>query len=354
VTVPEPIRAVDPRRKSLVLFIAAHFAIAALVNLVFFAADTFRPLASATGGLFTGSLLVNLLLIAALIWLVIGRIGGLRPYDVGLNLRKIPMGIVYALMLWVAAQGIHLVLGFLHWGQVTIHPAWVVNGSTFVLGLLIAQLLGNALFEEIAYRGFLFPQMFLRFKSLTEYPQSQITVAILVSQVLFALSHIPNRIYLGMSAEEIIFDLLMLLGWGILYTLIYIRTDNLFIVVGIHALGNTPTTLFATAPFLEGSGGSMLIYALAFFALFALPRWKSRWLPLAQVPTAHPALADNGDDADANEFEYGDQLAYALAYDGAWQDNGWHAEYSDVYEYPDDVVEWVSPDEWHDDESEYD
>ncbi len=78
----EPIRA--SRRVSLLVFILAHFALAALVNLVFFAGNTFRPLASATDGLFTGSLIVNVIWVGALIWLLIGRIGGLRPYDVGL------------------------------------------------------------------------------------------------------------------------------------------------------------------------------------------------------------------------------------------------------------------------------
>ena len=74
-----------------------------------------------------------------------------------------------------------------------------------------------------------------------------------------------------MTPREIAFDLLMLLGWGTLYTLIYLRTDNLFIVVGIHALGNTPTTLFNTPPALSGDGASILIYTLVIILLFGLP-----------------------------------------------------------------------------------
>lgn len=330
----EPIRAVDPRRRSVLLFVVAHFVIAALVNLVFFTADTFRPLASATGGLFTGSLFVNLLLIMALIWGVIGRLGGLRPYDVGLNLRKIPLAIAYTVMLWLAAQAIHFVLGFLYWGQVAPHPGWVDGGVNFVIGLLLAQLLGNALFEEIAYRGFLFPQMFLRLKDATDHPQTRLALAILISQILFALSHIPNRIYLGMSAVEIFFDLLMLLGWGVLYTLVYIRTDNLFIVVGIHALGNTPTTLFATAPLIDGGGGSLLIYTLAFLGLFALPYWRSRHTAQAQpseINTPQQAFV-YATHSHAYPHEYADDLAY---------------ETDD--EYDGDYLEWASSDDHFDD-----
>ena len=113
----------------------------------------------------------------------------------------------------------------------------------------------------------------------------RLVLALLVSQGLFALSHVPNRIYLGMKPDEIALDLLMLLGWGTLYALIYLRTNNLFIVVGIHALGNTPTTLFATVPALSGDGASVLIYTLVIgiSLLFGLSRlWTRAWSSRAQ------------------------------------------------------------------------
>ncbi|MFN8530173.1 MAG: type II CAAX endopeptidase family protein [Anaerolineae bacterium] len=268
----EPIRA--SRRVSLLVFILAHFALAALVNLVFFAGNTFRPLASATDGLFTGSLLVNVIWVGALIWLLIGRIGGLRPYDVGLITKDIPAGIRYAIALWVGAQGIHLIMGLLYHGTIELHPSWARLGAPAVIGWLLAQVFGSALFEEIAYRGFLFPQLYLRLTGLSDRPARRLFWSILISQVVFALSHIPNRIYLGMGPVDILLDLIMLFGWGVLYTLIYLRTGNLFWVMGVHALGNAPTTLFATAPLFDGSGASFLIYLLAFITLFAVPMWR--------------------------------------------------------------------------------
>ena len=102
----EPIRRV--RRNTLLVFLFAHFILTAIVNLVFFAGNTFRPLASATGGLFTGSLLANLIFIAALVLAIILAMGGLRLYDVGLIRRNILPAIVYTFLLWGAAQFIHL------------------------------------------------------------------------------------------------------------------------------------------------------------------------------------------------------------------------------------------------------
>lgn len=268
----EPIQ--RARRTTAVRFVVAHLALTIIVNLVFFAGNTFRPLASATGGLFTGSLLANLVFIGLLVVLVILRTGGLRPYDVGLIPRHIPLGVLATLGFWGAAQVIHLIAGWLTYGEVALNADWA--NPAFMIGLILTQIFGNALFEEIAYRGFLFPQLYLRLDAARHSPARRLALALLVSQGIFAIAHIPNRIYLGMSSAQIALDLLMLLCWGTIYTLIYLRTDNLFLVVGIHALGNTPTTLFQTAPILANNGASILIYTLVIILLFGLPLLRAR------------------------------------------------------------------------------
>lgn len=261
-------------RRILWAFIIAHFALTAVVNLVFFASNAFRPLASATGGLLTGSLLVNMGFIALLVgWMILKR-GRLRPYDVGLIPSHLPMGIVYTIGFWACAQVVHLVASLLTHGAVTLNPDWI-NNTSMMIGLILAQLIGNALFEEIAYRGFLFPQIYLHLDRLRHRAWWRLGAAILLSQVIFALSHIPNRLYLGMMPEQLLPDLLLLLGWGVLYTIIYLRTDNLFLVVGVHALGNAPSTLFATSPVFAGGGASLFMYALVVLLLFGVPMLRA-------------------------------------------------------------------------------
>ncbi len=261
-------------RSIITVFITAHFVLAAIVNLVFFAGNAFRPLASATGGLFTGSLLVNVAFIGVLVGWVILKRGRLRLYDVGAILSHLPMGIIYTIGFWGVAQVVHLIFSLLTYGTVTLNPEWV-NNSSFMIGLILTQVIGNALFEEIAYRGFLFPQLYLKLDGWRHRPWLRLGAAILFSQGLFALSHIPNRLYLGMSISQIAPDLLLLLGWGILYTLIYLRTDNLFLVVGVHALGNAPSTLFATSPVFEGGGASLFMYAIVVLLLFGVPMLRA-------------------------------------------------------------------------------
>lgn len=278
---PEPIR--RARRTTIIIFLFAHFTLTAVVNLVFFAGNAFRPLASATGGLFTGSLLANLVFIAALVLVIILGVGRLRLYDIGLVRRNIMPGLVYTVGLWLVAQIVHLLAGLATHGTVSLNAEWLTYGVGFMIGLLLTQIFGNALFEEIAYRGFLVPQLYLRLERLRDRPWKRLFAALLISQTAFALSHIPNRIYLGMSAGDIAIDLLMLVGWGILYALLYLRTDNLFLVVGVHALGNTPTTIFATAPMLTGAGASMLIYLLAVTATFLYPMLRAQQVRLADA-----------------------------------------------------------------------
>ncbi len=268
----EPIR--SARSRTIIQFIIVHFALTLVINLIFFAGNTFRPLASATGGLFTGSLLANLVFIALIVVLIMLRFGKLRLYDVGFVPRQIPLALLATLGFWGAAQGIHLIAGWITYGQLTLSDDW--QNPAFMIGLVLTQIFGNALFEEIAYRGFLFPQLYMRLDGLRDAPWRRMVLALLISQGAFALSHIPNRIYLGMTPSQIAVDLLMLLAWGTIYTLIYLRTDNLFIVVGIHALGNTPTTLFRTAPILADNGASILIYTLVIILLFGLPLLRAR------------------------------------------------------------------------------
>ncbi|MCK6577942.1 MAG: CPBP family intramembrane metalloprotease [Anaerolineae bacterium] len=277
-------------------FIVLHFALVGVVNLVFFAGGAFQPLASATGGLVTGSLVTNLIFITVLVaWLIL-RHGDLRLSDIGIIPARLPTAVALTVGLWLAAQTVHALAGLLTYGVVEVAPVWNSAGAYMLIGALVAQLCGNALFEEIAYRGFLFPQFFLRLKRLADRRRVRIGAALALSQGLFALAHIPNRLYLGMPRDAIALDLLTLTAVGVLFTLIYIKTDNLFLGVGIHALGNAPTTLFRTTPALEVEGASILIYLLVIAAAYGAPVYREsrRRLKLRRAATNWQVSEDFG------------------------------------------------------------
>lgn len=271
----EPIRLARPNAP--LRFIALHIGALALVNWGVFASGALRPLAEATGGLITGSLVTNLAFLLVLVaWVIVGQ-GALRLADIGVIAGRLPLALAGTAALWAAAQVFHAVAGLLTYGRIEIAPIWNSAGATILIGALLAQVFGNALFEEIAYRGFLFPQFFLRLSRLDAHPWLRVLAAAALSQGVFALTHIPNRIYLGLGLEAIAIDLLVLLAIGLLFTALYIRTDNLFLVVGVHALANAPTTLFRTAPALAGFNGGPVIYALVIAGFAVLPWAARRW-----------------------------------------------------------------------------
>jgi len=120
------------------------------------------------------------------------------------------------------------------WNNAWARPGYVVGG-------LIAQLFGNALGEETVFRGFLFLQLFLVFRSrLGE--RAAMLWAVVVSQVIFAVVHIPNRLLVKDTfGIDLLVDQVLVFILGVLFVLIYAGTRNLFFAVGAHALFNDPT-----------------------------------------------------------------------------------------------------------------
>lgn len=221
----------------LVIYYLLVIALAVLVNLVLFPGPWFDPLERASAGLVNATLQANLLglLLFALFVFWLGR---LRPAAVGLEWGKLPRALLLTGLLWLAMQAVCLVISAVM-GGVSLDPAWTRRGVSGMFGLLISQLLGNALAEELVYRGLLLPQFFLRLRIARRKWRTTAAAALMLA--LFILSHIPNRIFQGYSVGGMLLDAPILLLWGLLFTIVYLRTGNLFLAVGIHALVNAPT-----------------------------------------------------------------------------------------------------------------
>jgi uncharacterized protein len=76
-------------------------------------------------------------------------------------------------------------------------------------------------------------------------------MAVVTSQLLFALYHLPNLVVgnsgqVGTSPTEIAVQLGLDFCIGVVYAALYLLTGNLFLVIGIHALQNAGTSLVAT------------------------------------------------------------------------------------------------------------
>ncbi len=197
-----------------------------------------RLVPEATGGLLNATLVVYLFSFAA-VWLICCRFGGLKPADFGLDRSKIVHGAGLTLALWVTVNVIHLLKTLATDQPVRFNSIWYEYGVTSVLGALIGQLAGNALFEEMIYRHLLVTQL--------RAPWLRLLVALLAVQVLFAVMHIPNRVSKDVPLDALPGHLLTLFNMGLLFAWGYLQTRNIWFVVGWHSLSNKHTLLIETA-----------------------------------------------------------------------------------------------------------
>jgi len=107
--------------------------------------------------------------------------------------------------------------------------------------------------------------------------------ALLASQGLFGLVHIPFQLETwGSTWSELPLWLLATGVMGVIFALFYIKTQNLFIAVGFHALFNAPTQLFA--PPVADSRVLLALVTFLGLTLILLPQLGRFWQPATSQP----------------------------------------------------------------------
>lgn len=224
--------------------VLVELALTATITLVGFpslwlSAAVFQPTYAATAGLVNATLLVNLLNVAVVLVGLLGMVGGFRAHDLGLDADTLPAGLAVTAAAWLVLQAVGPLL---EPGAGLGNPLWADRGVGAVLGLLLAQLAGNALYEEALFRGVLFDQLVLKLRGR----RFGFEFALLGSQAAFALAHVPSGLSQGYAPVALAESIGLLFLLGLLFALVYHRTGNLWIAVGLHALSNAPTMV--TAP----------------------------------------------------------------------------------------------------------
>lgn len=244
-----------------------------------FPMDALRRLQASTDGWIAATLVTTLVIGLGQLALVFGP-GRQRPRDVGWRASALPMAVAATLVAWLAMNASTLVASLATGAPLQWQAGWVQGGV--LPGALIAQLAGTALMEETVFRGWLWPQIALRLSRRLSASTAWI-VALLASQGLFALLHIPVRLAGGASMGEVATMVLGLFLVGIVFALLYAATRNLFFVVGLHALGNAPTLLAepqGPAPTLVMLGVAVVIATLWAWRRHRRPRPASVLAPL--------------------------------------------------------------------------
>jgi len=231
----------------LCLAMAVYVAFGLVAVFVLFPSGALNLFAASMHGLVTATLLANLILLATVVGGVLYLLGGLRLADFGLRVSDVPIALVLTAAVWLAVNAIEATWQIAATGAVSWGGDWQRLGLTAAIGALVAQLFGNALYEEIFFRGVLLRQIYWRLGTKTTHLQKfqKLAIALAISQSLFALIHLPILLSGGASLIAALAQLPAIFTAGAALAILYARSDNLALCVGIHSLANKPTLLVA-------------------------------------------------------------------------------------------------------------
>lgn len=264
----------------LVVTYLVHCAVSVFVNQIFFPLGLGDAVEDASGGVVNSGLQANLLLmVSTLPMLVIAGKQGCREFWFDRNSWQIAL--VWLLGLTVLYQ--ICVVGFAGWGELRLSDAWSGRPGLVSFGKLLAQLFGNALYEELIFRAFFLTQLYLQLRSRNCSIAGSLAIAIVASQVLFALMHVPNRLYKGTydSTAAIAFDQIALFLFGLFYAVVLLVFRNLSVPVVLHAIWNVPPTLLTSSDADWSADASLNAFRLSTLLVvigggLAVSVWRSR------------------------------------------------------------------------------
>jgi membrane protease YdiL (CAAX protease family) len=170
-------------------------------------------------------------------------IGGQKPFNLGMDAHSILPAVLFGALYWLLRQALEILLLLQAGKSLALDQQLTAGNTQAFLGPLLDQLLVFALAEEIIFRGFLLPQVYLRLVGRMK-KESALLLAALMVHVYFGLMHWPHRLASGMPPAEIPFTLFTTGAFGLIYCWVYLRTGNLISAVFIHALTNFPTLLY--------------------------------------------------------------------------------------------------------------
>lgn len=266
----------EPRRTSwlfIALFYVAALAVsAAIVLLVFQNSQKWLwPawwLQNATSGALDLTLSVNLLSFIILVVGILIGIGGMRARDLGVYWNRFPAGIFWTIVLLGIVFVIQWVGTTLSGARMAWNPVWTSDRWSEALGRWLNQLFGNTLFEEVVYPGFFLGQVaVLLGRRWNHRPWLRLAMALLISQSMFALAHL----WINLSNQSSPWIYLAQFVSGLLFAALFLITQNLFLVMGVHTLINNPPP-----PWTEWQNGGVIAGVLLLLFVMAT-LWMTIW-----------------------------------------------------------------------------
>lgn len=250
---------------ALALFLAVHTALKGLFFWRPYLHQVALPIEAATAGLVTTVTLAGVISWVALGAVVLG-VARLRPAHVGLRTGALREAVPVLVGLWLVSQALHVAIE----PRASIVPTdWFAGGLWPALGQRVQSVVGSGLLEETIFRGFLLVQVYALCRGRLGRERA-LAWAVVLSSAYFGLCHIPAGLRGGLSVLEASGFALYSGLVGAMFAVLYLRTGNLFVAAGAHALINDPVPV--VAPTVDPSVVVLIASATLMLAWPALAR----------------------------------------------------------------------------------
>ena len=221
-----------------------------------------------TNGLISPLHVLSMLKIAFIVGGIIFWIARFRLYHLGMAWKNIKMGILTTFFLWSMLQITQIIYNYLTQGRIGFLNDSNQEHLLLVLGTFAIYIISKALFDEITYRGLLLPQFHLKLQRYLNLPDHvTLALALFVSQAFYIIIQLPiltsgdtTEISSALTFTSVFF-------LSILTALIYLRTKNLYIAIGLHTLWFNPA--FLVTPSVPHTF-VLVIFAIGFILLWPL------------------------------------------------------------------------------------
>jgi len=196
----------------------------------------YKPIYAWSGYLINPTLQGNLIMLLVMGYIIF-KIGKHDFASIWLNGVKLKNGLLLGMVFWLVIQASALLYLLFSGDSISIQQN--INKE---IGAFFGQLFGNALIEELIFRGIFFLQFYIilrkRFSDLTAF-----LIAVIISQFFFSVVHLPNRLFIK-HYKNVSLDLIKVFIMGTFFVIFYIRTQNFALSVFVHSLFNHPLLLF--------------------------------------------------------------------------------------------------------------
>jgi len=224
----------------IIIVLLIYYILNMLLGNYLFTTEIFNPIIYYTNGIINATFVANLIGLAGSLFIIF-IIGKHNLGSIWFNKQKLKIAILLITSIWLISQVFIIAVSYYNTREIIF-----IQNFNIIAGNIIGQIFGNALLEEMIFRGILLIQLYL---IIINKNSNRMTIiySLAVSAIIFALSHIPNRILIY-TPDNLVLDAVGLLFGSTLLGVIFLKTKNLPFVIGFHTLFNLQNIIVTNIP----------------------------------------------------------------------------------------------------------